>query len=1456
MVHGTVIDISDLKQRLPKRKHLLDPELYSTVSETIAKGQPLLFMPNDVYDGRNMQDKKYDKATYKIVLFGVFEDGRKATVVLDGVFPYFEIRVPDSETDPVAFAERIFDQLEMEGPNDYAAWKKITNGIMSDNKESADGKEQSDVGEPADDREQANYKRRPDEERKRAQYFKIEPIRYEINQGKPFKYYQEHLSSYVRIYFNKLGTKFSQRIAAIKWARAKGYDTAHDDIGSYYRVVSRDYLLSFCSWIQIKNYRMLPGGTSPHIKGAVFHVNVANATNYVCPDQSSEPEHIEKDNLLTMCWDIETYNSDRDGRLPLPEHPTHRIFMIGVTFQWYSSSQQLLRVCLVDVPSAPHPDFLTVVCHDEKGLLGAFSLCFRHMRPDIVMGFNDSTYDWPWIIERVKMHDLLGTFYKNLSMLKHSAPQTNKQVLFNYRALSVKIEADVYVNGNNFQVPGYISVDVMIAFRQIFPTSEKWSLNYFLKENRLGVKKDMPYEDMFDIYEMICRTPPDDESFDGLRHKMKDVAEYCVIDAQRCHELLKIRAVIKEKRELSNLSFTSVYDAFYRANGMKVRNLVIARGAARGLKFSNISNDVTDSRQYPGAYVFPPIKGLVTSRLSIDECVEKAKQGYSNYADWLDVDDTQKCKDFVLRRGASYDNLDADGKRELDELPSCMKTFLSTPTGRPITGLDFSSLYPSLIMTYNLSPEYIVSDKRRAMELSERHNLHKIKFNMGNDTVRGWAVRHDNVFDPDAPNFKFGLFPTILRELFAARKKIKEIKKGLKYWDRIIEHMRLLPPEELDARKKEYDNAMFEYAKINSKQQALKVYMNTFYGEVGNKRSPLFMLLVAGGITSAGQYNIKSAHKFVVDHGCGVYYGDTDSIYLKMPESVFEPYDRRYFAGLMTKIDYWESMVRETFKLIVVLNDGVNNWFKCDNGTDFLKMAFEESLFPVLFLAKKKYVGVPHISEPNFTIDDKHPLFVRGLALKTRGVAELLKDVCNDILRQSMMVSNILTVREIVLQKITEIYQYNWSTDDFDKFIMTAVYKPHKNNVKMHVFNDRMLERGIALKPGERNEYVVVKKYPFRFDDRGKKIALKVGDLMELADVARAENMSIDLDYYMTKTINGQLARFITYHPDFYVAVANYNDDVEVSKAEDKILTNARKFINAYCQQYNTTFVNKGPIYKNIFKVSSKAVYDGLYKSFDEKMKPTIKLLTFSLDESDDIASWFRDRVEKSVVARSYNKKYGELYVNYMLDGLEGDARWRRITVLQKSFYSSKNSIRRSARLLYQERQNELERRLRIGASKIKKMFSLSSGIIKKISDHVAGLIDIDDLMNEPVERDDKVEYTIDTIGHGIVDPGEMSFDEIKRRAGIDDTTIDRQIGDIACQELESKRDGFVELLTEMRHIQRSLAGNYEYMYQIDSIITYLKSLRDRRVGTVVRPQERALQADIKKMIDDAVASR
>ncbi|PKK55790.1 DNA/RNA polymerase, partial [Rhizophagus irregularis] len=71
-----------------------------------------------------------------------------------------------------------------------------------------------------------------------------------------------------------------------------------------------------------------------------------------------------------------------------------------------------------------------------------------------------------------------------------------------------------------------------------------------------------------------------------------------------------------------------------------------------------------------------------------------------------------------------------------------------------------------------------------------------------------------------------------------------------------------------------------EYSCLDAGQNAIKIYMNSFYGTAGDSKSPFFLRALAGGVTSAGRRNIKLVANFVKSRGFQIKYGDTDSLYL------------------------------------------------------------------------------------------------------------------------------------------------------------------------------------------------------------------------------------------------------------------------------------------------------------------------------------------------------------------------------------------------------------------------------------------------------------------------------------------------------------------------------------------------------------------------------------------------
>jgi len=48
---------------------------------------------------------------------------------------------------------------------------------------------------------------------------------------------------------------------------------------------------------------------------------------------------------------------------------------------------------LVDVEMVSDPNWITIICGNERNLLKAFALCWRALAPDIELTFNGSKYD-------------------------------------------------------------------------------------------------------------------------------------------------------------------------------------------------------------------------------------------------------------------------------------------------------------------------------------------------------------------------------------------------------------------------------------------------------------------------------------------------------------------------------------------------------------------------------------------------------------------------------------------------------------------------------------------------------------------------------------------------------------------------------------------------------------------------------------------------------------------------------------------------------------------------------------------------------------------------------------------------------------------------------------------------------------------------------------------------------
>lgn len=147
--------------------------------------------------------------------------------------------------------------------------------------------------------------------------------------------------------------------------------------------------------------------------------------------------------------------------------------------------------------------------------------------------------------------------------------------------------------------------------------------------------------------------------------------------------------------------------------------------------------------------------------------------------------------------------------------------------------LDFASMYPSIIRTFNICPTTI--------------------------------VEKGGVKSPSGAMFvtkdiKQGIVPRILENLINQRKAVKKVMK-----------------KETDEEKKRV---------LYAKQWAIKILANAFYGYLGYSRAKTYNLGVANSITSYGRNIIaKTAEKIEKDFGYKIVYGDTDSVFVLVTEN-------------------------------------------------------------------------------------------------------------------------------------------------------------------------------------------------------------------------------------------------------------------------------------------------------------------------------------------------------------------------------------------------------------------------------------------------------------------------------------------------------------------------------------------------------------------------------------------
>ena len=319
-----------------------------------------------------------------------------------------------------------------------------------------------------------------------------------------------------------------------------------------------------------------------------------------------------------------------------------------------------------------------------------------------------------------------------------------------------------------------------------------------------------------------------------------------------------------------------------------------------------------------------------------------------------------------------------------------------------VSSFDATSLYPSIIMQYNMSPETIVPGFDYDVTVDDQLDRYKLdKLKEKNYAMAG----NGSCYTREKKGFMPELVQTFFNDRLRYKKLMQESQKKFQ-----------------ETGAKVYQN---EISKYNNFQMARKIQLNSLYGAMANQYFRFYDDRIAEGITMSGQLIIRDTAKALDEYMnkvCGTekevysFYSDTDSCYVTcktMVDNFFPDSDTDKVVGLLDKIatDKIEPAIAQAMKRL----GNYTNVF--EHKIDFKREVIADK---GVFVAKKRYA---------LNVLDDEGLRLKEPKLKVMGL-EIVRSSTPAPIRDSLKeaVRLVLTSDEEHLQKYIAEAQKHFNT--------------------------------------------------------------------------------------------------------------------------------------------------------------------------------------------------------------------------------------------------------------------------------------------------------------------------------------------------------------------------------------------------------------------------------------------
>lgn len=410
----------------------------------------------------------------------------------------------------------------------------------------------------------------------------------------------------------------------------------------------------------------------------------------------------------------------------------------------------------------------------------------------------------------------------------------------------------------------------------------------------------------------------------------------------------------------------------------------------------------------------------------------------------------------------------------------------------PISVADFNSLYPSCMISENISHDmYVIEgsiydnlpDYEYVDITFDEYEYHikpgtmktKIKTKTGVKTCR-FAQPKDG---------SKGVVPTILQYLLKARKETRETKQA------------------------QYPKFSFMWNVYEGLQLAYKIFANSVYGISGAKTSNLYLKEIAACTTATGRKLIIDSKDYCEREYTGTrcVYGDTDSIFVNFPTDDYV--HKKRLVGL--------DAVMRSMMLCTEAGLAISKQLKPPHNLEF-----EKAIWWFVLVSKKRYHGEYYTK---YASANYYPNSM-GIVLKRRDNAPIVKHIFGGMMDIIMKQHSIPKAIEFVKECCTKLRNREYP---LEMFIITKTlrgYYKTPDRIAHNVLAQRVGKRDPGNKPqtNDRIAYAYVER-PDLILRPGEK--LLQGDIIETPDYIRETGLNINTEKYLTNQIMKPVAQII-----------------------------------------------------------------------------------------------------------------------------------------------------------------------------------------------------------------------------------------------------------------------------------------------------------------------------------------